>query len=352
VLLIVAMASLTPAPAQQKSSTPEPPLLVVDTYCLPDDPHELLRLDDEMRAFFSARVRDSDSRELKLEGIVADILGEEGLHFRYEADGIYDVREAFRRRRGNCLTFSALFIAVAREFHLPAQFNLVATQPSWGRSGGIVLEIKHVNARVDLGRSICEIDLGVDGDLSAPRRMSRPIEDRRALSGIYSTAGVYRLAAGDSGVARRLLRLSVGIDPGNTAAWTNLGGAYLVANEPEQARECYERALIEDPSLLAAISGLARIERDAGRIDLAERLERKAARYRERNPYYLLFVAREELAAGKLEAARRHLDLAIRIKSDEPDILAALAETFRALGRERDAERWAKRLASLRTAAR
>lgn len=331
--------------AQPVVAGPAAPVVGEAKYQLPENTAELLRLDDEMRAFFASRVRRNCSREERIDAIVAAILTPEGLHFAYESDGVYDVREAFRRRRGNCVTFALLVAAVAREYRIPTAFNVVDIQPHWSRVGELVLESGHINVQVDAGELTYEIDLKLFADLRRARRSARLVSDERAFAGLYSNAGVYRLADGDRDGARRLLERATIIDPTFASGWSNLGTAYLLAGETERARACYERALGERVEPMAAVSGLAWLYREEGRSAEAARLERTAARYRERNPYYLLTWAREELADGKLEAARRHLARAIRIKGDEPEFYEMMVQLSRGLGREREAQRWERRWA-------
>lgn len=312
-------------------------------YCLPENPEELLRLDDEMKTYFAARIHRGDSIEARLDEVINAILGEKGLHFIYDLEGVYDVREAFRRRSGNCLTYSMLVVAVAREFGIDAQFNEVIVGPHWNRSGGIILERRHVNVRVDAIGGSFEIDLKLNDDLTASRSSAKLVDDARVISGAYNSVGVYRLAAGDYAGALRLMEQSTTIDPTYTSAWTNRGGAYLMAGQSERAWECYERALAVEPNTPAALSGQAFIHRKNGRIAEAEKLERKVLSYRERNPYYLVSVARDEIASGNLVAARRHLKRAIRIKSDDPAFFELLAEVARGQGLESEAKRWTER---------
>jgi predicted Zn-dependent protease len=122
-----------------------------------------------------------------------------------------------------------------------------------------------------------------------------------------------------------------------------LGGALILSGQLDRARVCFERALTEEPKAPAAISGLASVNRKAGRIAEAEKLERIAVSYRERNPYYLLRVARGEVSNGNLDAARRHLKRAIQIKDDEPEFYELMAEVARGQGLESEARRWTER---------
>ena len=343
-LLALSASTSSAARAAAPAESPAPPTA---DYRLPDDPAGLLRLDDEMRAFFAARVHPKALLETKLDEIVAAILGEKGLHFSYESAGIYDPREAFRRRSGNCVTFSMLVVAVAREYRIPASFNEVELLTRWDRVGGIVMERRHINVWVPTVNGGYEIDLKMFADLRTPRSGTHVVDDSRAFAALYSNAGVYRLADGGGDGAFHLLERATEIDPSSPVTWVNLANAHLIGGDDEAARACFERALALRPSALSAISGLAHVHRNAGRLAEAERLERKAARYRARNPYYLCNLAREELAGGHPEDARRHLMRALDIKDDEPEFYLLMVDVARSLGREREAKRWASRLNSL-----
>jgi predicted Zn-dependent protease len=98
--------------------------------------------------------------------------------------------------------------------------------------------------------------------------------------------------------------------------------------------------LAENPGVQAALSGLATIHRKNGRIAQAEKLERTVLRYRERNPYYLLSVARDELSNGNYKSARGHLKRAINIKDDEPELYELMAAVAKGQGLDAEAKRW------------
>ncbi len=342
---VLVLGTLLNPPARAESSAPVPP-----AYRLPAEPADLLRIDDEMRAFFAARVRRGGTLEERMDQVAAAILGERGLGFRYENDGIYDVREAFRRRRGNCVTYAMLVVAVAREFRIPAEFNEVPTRPRWSRDGGIVLESRHLNVRVDDGGRCYEIDLKMLESLRVPGATAHPATDARAFASAYSNAGARRMGAGDTAGALALFETAIRTDPTSAAAWSNLGATHLILGHPAEARAAFQQALQRDRATMSALSGLASLERREGRLAEAARLEARARSYRQRNPYYRYALAREELAAGRVDAARRQLARALTLKDDEPLFLELMAELAHRAGREREARRWAVRLAAFQRA--
>jgi tetratricopeptide (TPR) repeat protein len=336
-LLVIGLSDAFGATQDVNNIVPNP------DYRLPDDTKELLRIDNEMKVFFAARINRKSPIEAKLDEIVDAILGENGLHFGYEGDGVYDVREAFRRRRGNCLTYAMLVVAVAREFGLPAKFNEVLIRPRWDRSGGLILVSRHINVRIETGGNSYELDIKFNDDLRVSSSSAWVVDDARAFSGAYNNVGVYRMTVGDRAEALRLMEKATVIDPTYVPSWINLGCALAISGQLDRAQLCFERALAQEPNAPGAISGLASVHRKMGHIAEAEKLERAAIRYRERNPYYLLKVARSELANGNLASARRHLKRAINIKSDEPELYELMSEVARGQGLESEAKRWSER---------
>lgn len=328
-------ALLSLLPAQVLADTE--PAAPAAAYELPETPEELLRLDDEMRAFFAERVPHTSSVERRIDAIVEAVLGEKGLHFRYEANGIYDVREAFRRRAGNCVSYSMLIVAVAREFRIQAGFNEVDVKPRWNRAGKLVLRAGHINVQVPDVDGDFEIDLQIMANFRSSGGRARAVDDARAFSSMYTSAGVFRLVVGDHAGALRLLERAVRTDPSNATAWCNLGNAQWVVGKIGDARQSFEHAVAVEPSSLAGLNGLAQVHRREGDLKTAEQLDQKVKRYRDRNPYYLYCTARNEAADGRLEEAKRHLRRAIRLKDDEPEFHTLMAEIARQMDQPRAA---------------
>ena len=182
VLLAVAGSAQVGAAA---SSAPAAGPTEAESYHVPDDCRDLLRVDEEMRRYFAGRVPRVSSAAAKVDAIVAAILERDGLAFFYLAEGNFDAREAFRRRQGNCMAFSLLLMAVVREFRLTAHFNEVCTGPQWSRVGRLVAEIHHLNVVVRTGTGSVVVDLlplpGPGGGGVA----SQPVADERAFAMFY-----------------------------------------------------------------------------------------------------------------------------------------------------------------------
>lgn len=321
-------------------------------YIPPADSGEILRIDREMLRFFEGRVPRFGGMDERLDAIVSSILDSDGLGFSYREDGDYDPRETFRRREGNCVAFSLLVVAVAREFRLTARFNEVRTDPQWERFGQVVAELRHLNVVVRGDAGNVMVDLLPPPGTGVALTTTKQIPDARAFAMFYSNIGVQRLGQGRLAEALPLLERATAISPLYAEGWVNLGHARFRAGDNERAQACYERALKEEPHDLKALSSLVQLYRATGQAHVAEQFERRTERFRERNPFYLAERARRDLATGDAAAAERLLRRALAIKGDEPAFYELAIEAARQLGHERDAARWTERLAKLREAPR
>ncbi len=342
------LAWVAPALAAAPDARRPAPPGAAASYQTPDDWRELLRLDEDMRRFFAARVPRLGGSAAQLDAIVSAILDPDGLAFTYREDGNFDARETFHRREGNCVAFSILVVAVAREYKLTARFNEVRTAPRWDRIGQVVAEFRHLNVVVRTDTGAMMVDLlpaaGPGGALAA----TRPIPDARAFAMFYGNAGVRLLGLGRIAEALPLLERATALAPSHAAGWVNLGSAHSLRGDTGTAQACYERALREEPGDPKALGSLAQLCRVTGQTERAQQLERKSERHRERNPYHLAALARHDLARGDAATAAGRLRRAIAIKDDEPEFYELAIEAATRLGRRRDGDRWAARLAALR----
>jgi tetratricopeptide (TPR) repeat protein len=317
-------------------------------FAFPADDRELLALDDDMKRFLAARIDAHAIESVRLNQVVSAILGENGLHIAFLKDGNYSVRETFLRRKGNCLSFSLLGVAVARAYGLTARFCEVNTYPQWDRLGNFVTEIRHLNVRIWAGTQQFQLDPLGAVESQAPVASTSVVSDARAFAHFYNNLAVLRLAEGAASDAQALFDRALAADSTAAFVWANKGCALRLAGDLAGARDCLERAVRENPAELAALSSLADLYAQTGRPKQAAKLAKKVERYRLRDPYYLSFLAHTEYSHRQYREADGHLRQAIAIKDDEPEFFELRILVARGLGRTADAQRWAAKLQALR----
>lgn len=273
--------------------------------------------------------------------------------FDYDARSTFTAAETFATRTGNCVSFTSLFIAMARSIHIPVQAALLVLPQNLEREQDLVVVRSHIVAvhPHPEGRHVFDFYR-----LREERGPRLDLLDDLAVTAVYlNNIGSDRLLAGDGEGAGRHFEIAVRLAPDFVHSYANLGVVRRRLGDERGALETYRRALEIDPREPTVLNNLAALyvsqgrqaearaaalavepgqaspfvlivrgdlELERGRTRTALRLFRRAARLDPLVPGPWLAVARAELARGRPEAARAALDRALAI---DPEDDAALA---------------------------
>jgi len=335
---------------------------------------EVLAVSPEMRAFLDGRVDRKGTDTLKLEQLAAAIVNANTFGLVYD-DQTRTASETFHARLGNCLSFSNMFVAMARDAGLNVEFQEVDVPPDWTLDKDTYVLNQHVNVYVDLGQAgVRVVDFNI-ADFKASYEMRR-IPDTRALAHYYNNIGVARMQAGDTPSALWCFRTAIAVaqkeppvakngkeveekvevsgtlipraipkanSDGSrqfSPAWANLGTLYMRAGHPAQAEAAYLQALRANHSDLVAMSDLARLYERVGDRERAAAYQKKVIHHRYLNPYYRSELAKQAYAAHDYDAAIAHLKYAIRKRPKEDQFYFLLGACYLDKGDKRAAERW------------
>jgi Flp pilus assembly protein TadD len=296
--------------------------------------NDVFALDEEMRAFVAplAGIRDTRQRLLALTQAMAD----HGMFSLEYAETTRTATATFHERQGNCLSFTMLFVGLARAAGLPAAYQTVEVRPTWSNDGQVVIA-NHVNAAV---RTSQRDETIVDFNIRALQgeQHSRRVSDQYALGLFFTNLGAEALMRREYEASLSYLREAARVQPEIAGVWVNLGVLYARHGQYEHAEASYLRALELDESEQSALANLVLVYEALEESELANEYRRRVQSYRERNPYYHYSVAtrayeREEFADA-LTAVRK----ALRLKPDEHEFYTLRGQALRALGRARNAE--------------
>jgi Flp pilus assembly protein TadD len=302
---------------------------------------DLLAMSPEMIEFLEANVYQSADASQTAASLLSAIVGSRGLALDYADTRTRTALDTFTTRNGNCLSFTVLFVAMARHLGLRTTFNEVMEVLSWGRHGNVVWSSRHMIAEVATSAGMVQVDFLPE--LEKRYRSPRRISDQRMLAHYYNNLGAETFSIGDHEAALVLFRRSLEVDDTFTPAWVNNGVALRRLGRREEAEKSYLRALEIDPSEMTAASNLALLYAAMSRAKDAEPYFELVSRYRKRNPFYHFSLGLEASRNGELKAAVKHMSRAIRRQRKDAGFRAELAEVYLDLGRERKAKRSLKR---------
>jgi len=273
---------------------------------LPED--DILGLEPEMRKYL-AQVAPGASPQQRLAALLRGFETRE-FNVEYRADQTLTASETYRQEVGNCMAFTVMMVAMARELGAEAYFNQVEVPPLWGHEESQTFVVyRHINmvSESSRGRRVVDFNLAAYDPIYDQRRLS----DTEAFAQYYSNRGLEWMQQGDMREAFRYLRKALDLRPGNGDLWANLGAFYSRNQNYGAAEKSYLQALQLDSGHTIAMSNLERLYRQQQRFELAEYYADKARYHRERNPYYLYYQARNAYEHGDYKSAKKQLRRAI-----------------------------------------
>jgi Flp pilus assembly protein TadD len=265
--------------------------------------------------------------------------------FSYEKAKTLTAAEAFAARKGNCISFTSLFVAISRGLGIQTFLVAVRRAPSVERAEDLTVVNQHVVAAYQSPRKIYIYDFYSNS--TEPYFYKRVIDDITASAIFHTNLGADGIRSGDLEEARRQLEIATTLVPDWAPAWTNLGVALFRLGDVDGALEAYRSALLADPVNPSALTNMAIAYRSLGREDEARAALRAAAEDTS-SPFTLIALADAEIVRGNFDSAHRYLRQARRWDSREPEVYDALARLALCERDEVTARKHARRAAELR----
>jgi tetratricopeptide (TPR) repeat protein len=293
---------------------------------LEEDP---LAMTEEMKTFFEERVDHRASPRQRVQLILSALFAEDGVAFTYRNE-TRTAAETFERRSGDCLSFTNLFIAVARHFDLRVRFREVDIAPNWSQRGSVVVFNRHLNSLVSVGSQGLIIDL--IPQINRVEVSGRVVADERGFAHYYNNKGAESIAEGDLDSARDYFKKALDYEDDASFIWANLGVVQTHQKDLEGAEESYRRAMKLDKHDMVALTNLVRLLEKEGRYEEVPHLQERIKDFRNKNPYYHHSLGEEAFALGLYEESLQHYKNALRRKSDEPLFHHSMAKSYSQLG--------------------
>ncbi len=227
--------------------------------------------DDEMRRWARERVPRRGGRdEEQLQQLLLALLDRDGRELVYDRNHSATAKEVWREGVANCLSFTHLFVGLARDLGLPVYYLRVADSPHYEREGELVVASEHVVAA--WGPPDRRMALDFSREPAGEYHKTMVISDLTAVALYYSNLGAGRIRAGRIDEALAVLDVATRIDPELADGWINRGVALRAAGRDGEAEAAFRRALEANPAMVSAYNNLASLLRQTGRDEEARRL--------------------------------------------------------------------------------
>lgn len=275
-------------------------------------------------------------------------VAEGGLGMTYDDEYTRTVKEAWRDRKANCLSLTALYIAACRTVGLEARFGESLRISRWRRVGNIIRYERHVVAMIPSGNVGQELIADFLPEMRRGSQMIAPLQPKRVLALFHSNRAVELMEGLRPEDAMVEARLSIEVDPSSGVGWNILGVVQREEGHDQDAEASFRRALAVDPRDGSACGNLEALLRAEGRTEEAQVFRDRGLEVRKNDPYFNAFLAGEAFTNSDWGEASKRIKMAIHLLPQESDFHLLQARIFLALGKTKDAikaleraKRWA-----------
>jgi len=310
----------------------------------PPTPEQVMAIPPELKQ----RVREeivnpTNSLEQRLQRLVdlvfqprnLDAKADPDTALQYDTAATLTVAEAWTQHRANCLSFTLLFVALAREAGIDARVQEVGQVVMWYQEQGVVYNAGHVNVGLRINGRHATLDL--DQNVLYDRRGPRLISDQRALAHFYNNRGAELLAAQQMDAAREHFRMALEQEKRFAPVWNNLGVLERRSGNTAAAVHAFDNALALDPGLPSALSNASLLYQRIGEGDRAARLNAQLQRVREHDPFYQFMQGVEAERRADYPTAIHYYRHAIRLYGTAHQFHFGLARVYSLSGDNRRA---------------
>lgn len=315
----------------------------------PDPPaipsnEDVMALSDEMREFLDTHIGRRAGDQIKLRQLFNAVFNREAFGLAYD-ETTRTAAGTFAAKQGNCLSFTFMFVVLARGVGLQASFQEVDIPPEWTFDQNTFILNRHINIHVDFDVGTIPaktVDFDI-ADFRADYDMDI-VSDQRARAHFFNNLGAQHMQQGETAAAFYAFRKAIAENDVSFApAWVSLGALYSRMGIDHHAEAAFLKALEIDKSDLTAMSNLTVLYNRRGEPELAESYRKKVRTHRRRNPYYRFQLARMAYHVEDYDLAIGHLKYAMRKNRDDDRFCALLGLVYFEMGDEQKSRRWMAR---------
>lgn len=273
----------------------------------------------------------------RVQRLIDFMMAEDGLALRYQEQPTFGIAESHARRRVNCLSFTMMFIALARASGMRAYAQASDDALAMRVQGDIMYRATHVNAGIEVGGVEYTIDVGWRSLLAV--RKLRTISDAQLVALLHNNNAVELLLSGDREQAEMRIQAALALDPASATILSNAGVLHWRAGRRDAAERTYLQALKLKRDHLGALGNLVVLYRETGATQPAESYTKRLRRAQAADPFSQFLLAKSLADAGAYDDAVAHYRRAVRLLPDEPQFHRSLADAYLAQGKAQAAAR-------------
>ncbi len=294
-----------------------------------------LRITPQIRSLVREKVGYAGTEKSRLLKVVRFMAESDGLAFQYQTQSSLTAEKAFAARRGDCMSYANLLVALARSLDVPVRFVRITQLPVTWEAGGRFFESSHM--AVALGRN-ASWDQAVIVDFgnvhTSPWRFSLydDVSDEEAFVLFHNNVAVQRMLGGDMKHAEEILRFFHVHSPRTPEVPNNLSLVLLQDGKDREALDLLEASVEQFPRFRPLFANAVQAAHRIGDEDLAKTLEARGRELLQDEPAWNFNEGMRSYHARAYSTAALRFEKALSADPDNVRLLAWSARAHLAAG--------------------
>jgi len=297
-----------------------------------DDP---LYISERTKAEVDEAVSRAGAPEERLRALVHHLTDSGHVKFVYQPDLSLTAEEAYRQRRGDCMSFTNLFMALSRHMGMATYFVHVHELRNYYERSGWFFVSSHVAVGFSKGPTATVFDFNKE---LTDWRMAvyESISDADAVALYYNNIAVDHMVRGRTEQAEELFSFWMPRAPGVAELYNNYGVLLNRTGRSRKALSVLMDGIKHFPSYEPLYTNGMLAARSARELELGRWLEVKSESLAERDPFFLFARAMDHYQHDRYVQAAEQLERARAAKPDSAVILAWLTRSYLSAGRHEE----------------
>src|SRR3546814_6824292 len=267
-----------------------------------------MRISDWSSDVCSSDLLDNASEIDRVRRLFEFMVAEDGLALHYLEQPTYGIAESYARREVNCLSFTMMFIALARAAGVDAYAQMSGDTLAMRLVDDTLMRAKHVKAGIDANRQQYTVDVGWRSVVA--ERRPRRISDAQLAALLHNNNAVENLQRGDMTGAATEIAAALSLAPDSAMIWSNAGVTELRSGRHDASERAYPHTLDLEGTNIGPLGNLVALYRATGATRLVDRDDDRLRRAQASDPFspFLMAPAFVEQGASNVATTNYRLD--------------------------------------------
>ncbi len=295
-------------------------------------------IDDKIKSEVAAEVGFSGTPVKRIRRLIRYLNDRGYINFKYKSNMSLTAIEAYHARKGDCLSYTNLFLGIARYLRVPVYFIHVSEARAYYEKDGMFFVSSHMavgygGGIVGSDQSPYTVVVDFTREVSNWRLwIYESVDDESAFALFYNNVAVDHMMTGDLSYAGKLLSFLLEKQPQVRELYNNLAVLRMREGRYDQALVLLQKGIAMFPSFQSLYTNAVLAARGDDKPELAKEYQEVGRKVAQHDPFFLFNQGVTDYNQGAFDSAIEQFHKALRLQPHNPFIYAWLARVYLAAG--------------------